>query len=252
MKFFILLGFTSLAATAAGLPGWRLVWSDEFEKPGQPAPAKWSYEKGLIRNGEKQFYTDNRRENARVEDGKLIIEAKKEKMHGGEFTSASLTSQGHADWTYGRLEVSAKLPAARGTWPAIWMLPSDHGKIPWPKCGDIDIMEQVGYDPDTIHGTLHTEAFNHLKNTQRTSARQCPRRAAGFTTTPSIGPRIASSCTSTAKLTRHSTKNRATRSRSGRSASRSISSSISPSAAVGAAGKESTTRRFPSGSRWIA
>lgn len=152
----------------AGLPGWKLVWSDEFDKDGLPDTKKWSYEKGLVRNQEKQYYTEKRRENARVEDGKLIIEARKEKFENADYTAASLTTQGRksGEWKYGRIEVNAKLPAGRGSWPAIWMLPTDIGKIPWPKCGEIDIMEHVGFDPSVIHGTLHTEAYNHSKNTQ--------------------------------------------------------------------------------------
>ena len=167
MKTLLLLGLAALSATAADLPGWKLVWSDEFDRPGQPDPAKWGYEKGLVRNNEKQYYTDNRRENARVEDGKLVIEARKEPMKGGEFTAASLISKSHGEWTYGRIEVSAKLPSARGTWPAIWMLPNDISKIRWPLCGEIDIMEHVGHDPGKIHGTLHSGTYNHTKGTQR-------------------------------------------------------------------------------------
>ena len=167
MKFLVAFGLVVLPVGAVELSDKKLVWSDEFEKPGLPDSAKWSYEKGLVRNGEKQFYTDKRLENARIEDGHLIIEARKEKLDGGEFTSASLISQGHAAWTYGRIEVKAKLPAARGTWPAIWMLPNDIGSTGWPRCGEIDIMEHVGYDPGKIHGTLHTETFNHTKGTQR-------------------------------------------------------------------------------------
>ena len=180
MRHLILLVLTTLTASAADPTGRKLVWSDEFDIPGQPDPAKWSYESGLLRNNEKQFYTDNRRENSRVEDGKLIIEARKETQGGGGFTSASMISKGHAEWTYGRIEVKAKLPAARGTWPAIWMLPKDVGKIPWPKCGEIDIMEHVGYDPGLIHGTLHTEAFNHIKHTQRGAELAVPTFASDF------------------------------------------------------------------------
>ena len=169
MKILLALWLCTLAAPAADLPGWKLVWSDEFDQNGAPDPAKWGYEKGLIRNGEKQYYSDQRRENARVEDGKLIIEARKETLGGGQFSSASLISRAHGEWTYGRVEVRAKLPDARGTWPAIWMLPADHGQVPWPKCGEIDIMEHVGHDPGLIHGTLHSEAFNHIKHTQRSA-----------------------------------------------------------------------------------
>lgn len=180
MKLALLLGLTAIAATAQDLPGWKLVWGDEFDRPGLPDPAKWGYEKGLVRNHELQFYTEKRRENARVEDGQLIIEARKEPMDGGQFTSASLISRGHGAWTYGRIEVKAKLPAARGTWPAIWMLPNDHGSVPWPRCGEIDIMEHVGHDPGVIHGTLHCEAYNHVKHTQRGSKLLVPTASSDF------------------------------------------------------------------------
>ena len=182
MKLILAFWLSALVTQAADLPGWKLVWSDEFDHPGAPDPAKWYCEKGLIRNNEKQFYTDKRRENARVEDGKLIIEAIKEPMGGGQFTSASLISRTHGEWTYGRIEVRAKLPAARGTWPAIWMLPADHGKVPWPKCGEIDIMEHVGHEPGLIHGTLHSETYNHLKNTQRSATLPVPTASSGFHT----------------------------------------------------------------------
>ena len=101
---------------------WRLVWSDEFNKPGKPDPAKWGYEKGFVRNQEVQFYTDDRRENARVEGGRLVIEARKDNFEGHPVSSASLTTQGKASWTYGKIEVRAKIPTGKGTWPAIWML----------------------------------------------------------------------------------------------------------------------------------
>lgn len=146
-------------ACAAEVPGWNLVWSDEFERPGRPDSAKWGYEKGLVRNREKQYYTVDRRENARVEGGHLVLEARHEEMDGGEYTSASLTTRGKADWMHGKVEVRAKLPAARGTWPAIWMMPSERG-LRWPLGGEIDIMEHVGHLPGRIHGTLHTEAFH--------------------------------------------------------------------------------------------
>lgn len=180
MKPIIALLFLTLPIYAEAPAGMKLVWSDEFNKAGALDPTKWGYEKGLVRNAEKQFYTDNRRENARVEDGKLIIEARKEKMDGGEFTSASVISKGHGEWTYGRVEVKAKLPAARGSWPAIWMLPTDIGKVGWPLCGEIDIMEHVGHDAGKIHGTLHSGAFNHTKGTQRSGTIQAPTFAKEF------------------------------------------------------------------------
>ncbi len=176
-----LLLFLSLAACGmAADPGWKLVWSDEFDRPGRPDPANWGYEKGMIRNNEAQHYTEDRRENARVENGRLVIEARKEEMERGKFTSASLITKGRGEWTYGRIEVRARIPSARGTWPAIWMLPTDIGKVRWPLCGEIDIMEHVGHDPAKIHGTLHSGAYNHTKGTQRSGTVMAPAFAEKF------------------------------------------------------------------------
>lgn len=147
------------SAQAAPPSPWKLVWADEFNLPGRPDPAKWGYEKGLVRNREKQYYTVDRSENARVSDGRLVIEARREAMGGGDYTSASLTTLGRADWMHGKVEVRAKLPTALGTWPAIWMMPAERG-LRWPLGGEIDIMEHVGHLPGKIHGTLHTEAFH--------------------------------------------------------------------------------------------
>jgi beta-glucanase (GH16 family) len=165
---FTLTVFTSSASD------WKLVWADEFDKPGLPDPAKWSYETGFVRNREMQYYTDSRLENARVENGYLVIEAQKERfknpafnpaadpqdwMHSREFaiyTSASLTTQEHFNFKYGRIEVRAKLPAGRGVWPAIWMLGTNITSVSWPRCGEIDIMEMVGFEPDMIYGHIHT------------------------------------------------------------------------------------------------
>lgn len=179
MRTLLLMMVLNSLASADGAR-WKLVWVDEFDKPGAPDASKWSYEKGLVRNKEKQFYTVDRRENARIEDGKLIIEAHKQAMEGGDFTSASLITKGKAEWKYGRVEVKAKLPAARGSWPAIWMMPGDKNKIRWPDCGEIDIMEHVGFDPGKIHGTLHSGAFNHTKRTQRTGNLMVPDFATDF------------------------------------------------------------------------
>ena len=150
-------------------PAWRPVWSDEFDTPGLPDPAKWSYDVGGHGwgNRELQFYTEGRRENARVEDGRLIIEARREDWEGRPYTSARLNSK--ASWTYGRIDVRAKLPRGRGTWPAIWMLPvrGEYGKGGWPDNGEVDIMEHVGFDPGVVHGTIHSRAYNHVDRTQR-------------------------------------------------------------------------------------
>ena len=142
-----------------------LVWQDEFEGQGLPDPARWDYEVGLVRNNERQYYTQRRPANARIEDGVLVIEAHKEDFEGAAYTSASLTSR--ANWTYGRVEVRAKLPKGRGTWPAIWMLGTNIGEAGWPTCGEIDIMEHVGFDPGRIHANIHTRAYNHVQRTNK-------------------------------------------------------------------------------------
>ncbi len=157
------------------LGGYRLVWADEFETPGLPEPANWAYDTHANATGwynnELQYYAADRLENARVEDGKLIIEARRETLdqhpdHGGQdYSSARLFTAGLHSWTYGFFEVRAKIPCGRGTWPAIWMLSENADE--WPMDGEIDIMEHVGHDRGVIHGTVHTEAFNHTKGTQR-------------------------------------------------------------------------------------
>jgi len=144
-----------------------LVWADEFDYTGPPDPTKWTFDLGGHGwgNNELQNYTD-RPENAWVSDGALQIRAVREDFEGKRFTSARLLTKGKADWQYGRVEARALLPSARGTWAAIWMLPTDNTYGIWPKSGEIDIMEHVGYDPGNVHGTVHTEAFNHMKATQ--------------------------------------------------------------------------------------
>jgi len=152
---------------------WKLVWADEFEKDGKPDAKKWKYETGYqLRNREAQHYTDKQK-NAYVKDGHLIIEAIKEKSKApnsktADYTSASLYSA--KPFRYGRIDVRAKLPTGRGMWPAIWMLADRIGKVRWPLCGEIDIMENVGYDPHVIHGSVHTLKYNHTINTHQSSA----------------------------------------------------------------------------------
>ena len=114
---------------------WILVWEDNFDKPGLPDRKIWDYEVGYIRNKEEQYYTKNRSENARVENGSLVIEARKDNWENHKITSASLKTLGKKSILYGRVEVRAKLPTGRGTWPAIWMLGENIGKVGWPSCG---------------------------------------------------------------------------------------------------------------------
>ncbi len=137
---------------------WDLVWSDEFDYKGLPDPNRWGYEVGFVRNDELQYYTEARKENAYVQDGVLTITSRKEAYEGAGYTSASVTTKETAAWTYGRIEVRAKLPRGIGMWPAIWSLGTNIDDVGWPACGEIDIMENVGFDPLMIHGTIHTAA----------------------------------------------------------------------------------------------
>lgn len=172
---------------------WELVWSDEFDRDGMPDTAKWSYERGFVRNREAQYYTPARKENVRVEDGKLVIEARRERYRNAQFkkgaedwkrkpefagyTSGSINTRGKAEFLYGRIEVRAKLPTGRGLWPAIWTLGAS-GQ--WPASGEIDIMENVGFDPDVIHANVHTLAYNHVKRTNKGSKIRIPKPYESF------------------------------------------------------------------------
>nr|WP_294942919.1 glycoside hydrolase family 16 protein [uncultured Mucilaginibacter sp.] len=135
-------------------------FADEFEVAGAPSTVNWKYETGGggWGNSELEYYTTGN--NVVVADGKLSITAKKESMGGMNYTSTRLVSQGLKLAKFGRIEVKAKLPTGRGTWPAIWMMPQDNTYGGWPKSGEIDIMEMVGFEPGNIHFTVHNETFN--------------------------------------------------------------------------------------------
>jgi beta-glucanase (GH16 family) len=139
--------------------GWELVWHDEFD--GETInPENWLFNTGDSGwgNNEWQYYTD-RPENARVEDGMLIIEARQENYLGSDYTSARMITQYLHSWTYGRVEARMKLPTGQGVWPAFWMLGDDIDQVSWPKCGEIDIMENIG-DPNIIYNTLHGPGYS--------------------------------------------------------------------------------------------
>ena len=156
----------------------NLVWQDEFDGSGLPDTSKWGYEKGYVRNREMQYYTVGRAENAVQRNGNLVITARNDSaMIDGEIrpvTSASIRSKGKGDWKYGRIEVRAKLPSCLGTWPAIWMMPTANTYGGWPRSGEIDVMEHVGYDPDRIYFNLHTGKYNHTRGTGRGASVDCP------------------------------------------------------------------------------
>ena len=148
------------AAPIAAPPGMKLVWHDEFDGKAIDK-TNWTYDLGAggWGNGEAQFYTD-RSENARVENGLLIIEARQEKYENSYYTSARLKTQGLREFQYGRIEARLKVPAGAGLWPAFWMLGADFNGSNWPDCGEIDIMEYVGREPDLIMGTAHGPGYS--------------------------------------------------------------------------------------------
>ena len=150
--------FTSKAMTITVYVSPSLAFADEFESPGAPDSSKWGYDEGTNGgwgNNESQYYT-TRSENVIVEDGFLKITAKKEDYMDADYTSARLKTYGKFDFTYGKVEVRAKLPQGGGTWPAIWMLGSNFQTQTWPACGEIDIMEHIGNELGKVHATLHT------------------------------------------------------------------------------------------------
>jgi len=150
--------------------GWTMIWRDEFSLEGMPDTTKWNYDTHGNDwgwgNNEKQWYTEADPKNVGINNGILRITARKEPTQGKDYSSARLTTKNKGDWKYGKFEIRAKMPTGRGTWPAIWMLPTVNTYGGWPKSGEIDIMEHVGYDPDTVHSTVHTGKFNHMIGTQ--------------------------------------------------------------------------------------
>jgi beta-glucanase (GH16 family) len=164
------LGMIALSCASQKKSFQKLVWQDEFEVDGAPDTTKWSMVTGDgcpncgWGNGELQYYT-GRKENAIIENGVLKIIAIKEDMNGSSYTSARMQTKGKFDIKYGKIEVRAKVPAGVGTWPAIWMLGANIGEVGWPACGEIDLMEHRGYEPNKIFGTLHyPERFGNNAN----------------------------------------------------------------------------------------
>jgi len=168
--------FASLALTGCGpaekpvaYEGYTLDWTDEF-RGREIDTTLWRFVAGGggYGNNELQYYT-NDPQNARIEKGLLILEAHRQKKAGWPYTSAKLETRGRATMLYGRIDIRARLPGGRGSWPAIWMLPEDSKAygLGWPDSGEIDIMEHVGYEPGVVHFTVHTAAYNHRLGTQR-------------------------------------------------------------------------------------
>jgi beta-glucanase (GH16 family) len=169
--------------------GSRLVWRDEFAG-GALDPRKWRFDTSRNKegwyNGERQYYAANRAANLTVAGGRLIITARHGKLDptrfpdwgGQRYSSSKIETTGAGAWTYGFFEIRAKLPCARGTWPAIWMLPVKLTN--WPEDGEIDVMEQVGSEPNLLYATLHTALFNHVRKTQRGAQHLLPSSCTAF------------------------------------------------------------------------
>ncbi len=148
---------------------WQLKWADEFNENGLPNANNWNYIRGGdgFGNHELQFYTVSDSSTAYVKNGNLTITANKKTIEKNKYSSARLTTAGKHSFKYGRYECRAKLPKGLGTWPAFWMLGDNISTAGWPLCGEIDIMEHVGYQPDSIVATIHSKAYNHTIGTQR-------------------------------------------------------------------------------------
>ncbi len=173
-KYFLCATLIALVVTLSGEAEAQkrpLIWSDEFNGPvnGEPDPAKWDYDIGGWGwgNNELEYYT-SRRENSYLDgEGHLIIKAIREKYTGQDgvtrdYTSARLVTRGKFERAYGYFETRLKLPSGQGMWPAFWMLGNDINQpgVGWPKCGEIDIMENIGREPSINHGSLHGPGYS--------------------------------------------------------------------------------------------
>ena len=151
---------TILPAPSPQRPGWRLAWHDEFETAIGP---DWVFDIGTGSNGwgnnELEFYT-SRPENVRVENGVLVIEARKEAYSSRGYTSARLKTEGRITFKYGRIEARIQVPRGQGVWPAFWALGEDQKAVGWPRCGEIDVMENIGKEPTRVHATVHGPGYS--------------------------------------------------------------------------------------------
>lgn len=141
--------------TATGYPGYTLAWSDEFNG-NTINNSWWTFETGKTGwgNNELQNYTSST-ENAFVSAGNLIIEARRESSGSNNYSSARMITKGQKVFKFGRIDIRAKAPKGKGIWPALWMLGNNIDAVSWPACGEIDILELLGHEPNKIYGTLH-------------------------------------------------------------------------------------------------
>ncbi|MHA7060308.1 glycoside hydrolase family 16 protein, partial [Aquimarina sp. M1] len=157
IKIILFLTFFIIVNKVANSQSWDIVWQDEFDNG---ISSDWVFETGNGSSGwgnnELQYY---RRENATVENGKLVITAKRESVGGYNYTSSRMKTQGRKSFKYGKIEARIALPSGQGLWPAFWMLGDNISSVGWPACGEIDIMEHVNTSPD-VHGTIHWQDNN--------------------------------------------------------------------------------------------
>jgi beta-glucanase (GH16 family) len=167
LTIFICLGSAEFSGQVPRL-GWTLVWSDEFNGPdgSSPDPTKWTPETGGNGwgNNELEYYTA-RPQNVQQQNGNLVITALRETYTGPDgvtrsYTSARLKTAALFSQTYGRFEARIKIPYGQGLWPAFWMLGNDISTKGWPACGEIDIMENVGFEPSIVHGSMHGPGYS--------------------------------------------------------------------------------------------
>ncbi len=152
--------------TPTSYPGYQLAWSDEFSG-NTLNPQNWTFDIGNNNgwgNQELEYYT-SRINNVFVSAGNLIIEADQESYQGSNYTSARIKTEGVQQFTYGRIDIRAKLPVAHGMWPALWMLGSNINSVPWPGCGETDIVELVGSSPGKVLGSLHWQQADGSEGT---------------------------------------------------------------------------------------
>ncbi|WND03584.1 glycoside hydrolase family 16 protein [Temperatibacter marinus] len=172
--YFYLAGVVSIllfsTLTESDDKKWTLVFEDNFDSSTLDSK-NWAISHGngcpeLCGFGNKELQAYNK-DNVKLKEGKLILSAHYKQAMERDYQAGKITTEPMGGWKYGKFSVRAKLPKALGTWPAIWMLPQDWSYGSWPKSGEIDIMEHVGFEVDAVHGTIHTEAYNHSIKTHK-------------------------------------------------------------------------------------
>ncbi|CDW85570.1 glycoside hydrolase family 16 [Stylonychia lemnae] len=161
IAYLLLIGAVALPSIMA--ERWVQVWSDEFNG-NQLDMSKWSYETGPGNNNHELEYNTDRSQNSWVSDGFLHIQALREDYGGRQYTSARMNTNGKYSVLYGKIEMRAKLPFGQGMWPAFWLLGDNLNQVGWPACGEIDIMELIGKDPNNVHSSLHAPSYDTTQN----------------------------------------------------------------------------------------